>query len=111
MRPTCAPSSRLELTAHATTARCRKERILGWLTQPYYDKGFAEGFAKGYAEGLAKVRARVVATLFTGILERRFGTVPTDVRQRIFSADVDCIRAWADRMVDAPDLQSIFVSN
>src|SRR6185312_12299089 len=25
----------------------RKEKIMGWITQPYYDKGLAEGEAKG----------------------------------------------------------------
>jgi hypothetical protein len=32
----------------------RKERIMGWLTQPYYDKGKAEGKAEAKAEGKAQ---------------------------------------------------------
>jgi hypothetical protein len=72
---------------------------MGWLTQPYYDKGKAEGEAKGEAKILAR------------LLEKRFGIVPAQVRQRIFAADVGEIEAWVERAFDAPDLQSVFESN
>jgi hypothetical protein len=85
----------------------RTEQIMGWLTQPYYDKGKAEGEAKGKAEGEAKGEAKILARL----LERRFGTLPGPLRQRIFAADVGSIEAWVERAFDAPDLQSIFDSN
>jgi hypothetical protein len=71
----------------------------GWLTQPYYDQGKAEGEAQGEAK------------ILTRLLERRFGTLPDPLRQRIFTADVGSIEAWAERTFDAPDLQSIFDSN
>ncbi len=51
-------------------------------------------------EGEAKVLARV--------LERRFGEVPSEVRQRIFAANVTEIEAWVERAFEAPDLQSVF---
>lgn len=73
----------------------RKEKIMGWLTQPYYEKGVAEGEAKMLAR----------------FLERRFGALPSDVRQRIFASDVGSIEAWHEHAFDAPDLQSIFGSN
>ena len=73
----------------------RTEQIMGWLTQPYYDMG--------KAEGEAKILAR--------LLERRFGTLPDPLRQRIFAADAASIEAWVERAFDAPDLQSIFASN
>jgi len=73
----------------------RTERIMGWLTQPYYDQGKAEGEAK----------------ILTRLLERRFGTLPDPLRQRIFAADVGSIEAWVERAFDAPDLPSIFDSN
>jgi predicted transposase YdaD len=73
----------------------RTEQIMGWLTQPYYDKGKAEGEAK----------------ILTRLLERRFGTLPDPLRQRIFAADAGSIETWVERALDAPDLQSIFDSN
>jgi hypothetical protein len=81
----------------------RKERIMGWLTQPYYDKGKVEGKAEGKAEGEAKVLTR--------LLERRFGALPDTLRQRIFAADVGSIDLWVERAFEAPDLQSVFESN
>jgi hypothetical protein len=73
----------------------RTERIMGWLTQPYYDKGNAEGEAK----------------ILTRLLERRFGSLPDPLRHRIFAADAGSIETWVERAFDAPDLQSIFDSN
>jgi hypothetical protein len=73
----------------------RTEQIMGWLTQPYYDKGKAEGEAQ----------------ILTRLLERRFGTLSGPLRQRIFAADVGSIEAWVERAFEAPDLQSIFDSN
>ena len=72
---------------------------MGWLTQPYYDKGKAEGLAIGEAKVLAR------------LLEKRFGIIPAPVRQRIFSANAECIEAWVERALDAPDLQAVFESN
>jgi predicted transposase YdaD len=70
----------------------RKERILGPLTQPYYEKGLAEGEAK----------------ILTLLLETRFGALPADFRQRISAADAGAIEAWATRAFEARDLQSVF---
>jgi predicted transposase/invertase (TIGR01784 family) len=74
----------------------RKEQIMGWFSQPYYEQGLAEG----RAEGEAKILLR--------LLQRRFGTVPDSLRRRIVAADVGSIEAWAERAIDAPDLESVF---
>lgn len=71
---------------------------MGWLTQPYYEKGLAEGRARDAAEALARV------------LEKRFGVVPPLLRERIFAANFVQIEAWVERVVDAPDLQAVFES-
>jgi predicted transposase/invertase (TIGR01784 family) len=73
----------------------RRERIMGCLTQPFYDKGKAEGEAK----------------ILSRLLEKRFGLVPTSVRELIFAADVGAIERWVERAFDAPDLQSVFETN
>jgi hypothetical protein len=73
----------------------RKEQIMGWFSQPYYDQGMAEGEAK----------------IFVRLLERRFGALPTALRQRIVTSSAESIEAWVERAFDAPDLQSIFDSN
>lgn len=67
--------------------------------QPYYEKGLAEGRGEGEAK------------LLTRLLEKRFGVLPASLRQRIFAADVSALDAWAERFLDARDLQSIFDPN
>lgn len=89
----------------------RKERIMGWLTQPYYDRGKAEGLAEGLAEGRAEGKTIGEAKVLTRLLEKRFGAIPALVRQRIFSADAVCIEAWVEQALDAPDLEAVFDSN
>jgi hypothetical protein len=76
---------------------------MGWVTDPYYEKGKAEGFAKGMAEGMAEGLAKV--------LERRFGAIPAALRQRIFDADVETLDLWVERAFEAPDLQAVFEAN
>lgn len=76
---------------------------MGWLTQPYYEKGKAEGVTEGEARGEAKV--------LTLLLEKRFGVVPPLLRERIFAAGVGQIEAWVKRAFDAPDLNAIFDIN
>ena len=82
----------------------REERIMGWFSQPYYEKGLAEGEVKGEVKGEAKGQAKIL----TRLLEKRFGVVPSLLRERIFAANVGQIEAWVERAFDAPDLQSIF---
>jgi predicted transposase YdaD len=79
------------------------ERIMGRWTQTYFDQGKAEGLTQGCTEGGAKVLVRLI--------EKRFGVVSPQLRQRIFSADVATLEAWVERVFDAPDLQSVFESN
>jgi hypothetical protein len=85
----------------------RKEGIVGWFSQPFYDEGMAKGQAEGKAEGKAEGAAAVLARL----LEKRFGVVPSVVHERIVTADVASIMAWVERVLDAPDLQSVFDAN
>jgi hypothetical protein len=77
----------------------RAERIMGCMTQPFYEKGMAEGKAIGEAK------------ILTRLLEKRFGAVPSLLRERIFAADVGQIEAWVERAFDAPDLHAVFENN
>jgi hypothetical protein len=48
------------------------------------------------------------AKVLTRLLEKRFGAIPAALQQRIASADTASIETWAQRVLDAPDLQSVF---
>ena len=78
----------------------RTERIMGWMTQPFYEKGLAEGEARGEVTGTAKALAL--------LLEKRFGAIPQTVHERLFAADMASIETWLGRVLNAPDLQSVF---
>ena len=78
-------------------------QFLEWWFKPR----IAEGEARAEARGEAKHGAKLLARL----LEKRFGAVPESVRQRISAADAASIDAWAERVLDAPDLESVFESN
>ena len=77
----------------------RSKKIMGWLTQPFYEQGKAEGETQGQAKMLIR------------FLQNRFGVLPESIRQRIFAAQVSETEAWLDRACHAPDLQSVFNSN
>jgi hypothetical protein len=83
------------------------ERIMGKWTQSYFDQGKAEGLTQGWAKGRTEGGAKVLVRL----IERRFGVISPQLRQRIFSADVATLEAWVERVSDASDLQSVFDSN
>jgi predicted transposase YdaD len=75
------------------------EQFLGWFSQPYYDKGKAEGKAEG------------AALLLIHLIEKRFGAVPPSDRERILAADLASIETWCERVLEAPDLPSVFAPN
>lgn len=77
----------------------RKVEFTGWFSQPYYEKGIAEGFTKGEAK------------LLTRLLEKRFGELPPPIRERIQTAEVATLETWFDRVLQSPDLQSVFASD
>jgi hypothetical protein len=62
-----------------------------------------ERLADGRAEGEAKGRAQSLAHLLT----RRFGPLPEAVQRRIEKADRATLDRGLDRVLDAPDLDSV----
>lgn len=86
--------------------RCRQEEIMGHFTQEFEARGHAKGLAKGRTEGEARGEAKALIRL----LEKRFGEVTSDQRDRIFASDIASIEAWFDCALEASDLQSIFQS-
>ena len=87
---------------------------MGHHTQPYFAKGLADGLAEGLATGRAKGlvegRAEGEATALVRILQKRFGALPTAVRQRVSTAGAGAIETWLERAIDSPDLESVFKS-
>ena len=66
-------------------------------------KGLKQGLKKGRAQGLRDGEAR----LLTRLLEKRFGELPERVRYRIQRASQEQLEAWAERALDAHDLDTV----
>jgi len=64
------------------------------------EQGMEQGMAKGQIRGLALALMR--------LLERRFGSVPAPIGERVFAADVAALQSWFDQAIDAPSLEAIF---
>jgi hypothetical protein len=80
----------------------RRQQIMGWLTEPFYQRGKDEGRSEGRVEGEAH--------MFVRLMEKRFGVVPPELRERIRAANAATLEVWAERILEAPDLQSVFES-
>ena len=75
---------------------------MGWLTEPFYQRGKDEGRTEGRSEGEAHMLVR--------LMEKRFGVVPPELRERIKAANVATLEEWAERILEAPDLHAVFES-
>ena len=69
-----------------------------------YDRITRESKAEGKAEG----ERDGAATLLLQLLHRRFGTVPKAVAERLAKASRPDIDRWADRVLDAETLATVF---
>jgi len=81
----------------------REKEIMTRFGQKYFDDGMAKGVQQGRMEG------RVEGEL-ARLLEKRFGDIPSGVRERISSADLPSLQKWLEQVFDAPDLPSVFGS-
>jgi flagellar biosynthesis/type III secretory pathway protein FliH len=66
-------------------------------------KGRLEGEQKGRVEGEQKGEAKVLLRL----LERRFGSVPDAMKDRIAAADVSELDTWIMRVLDAGSIEDV----
>ena len=62
----------------------------------------------GRARAEARGEARGRASLLNRQLERRFGSLPARVRERVWSASVQDLDAWGDAVLNAPTLEAVF---
>jgi predicted transposase YdaD len=84
---------------------------MGHFSQEFEARGRAIGEIIGDAKGRAEGRTEGKADALLRILEKRFGSVSTRLRERLMTADVASIEAWLDRALDAHDLNSVFESS
>lgn len=69
---------------------------------------FQEAFKKGFNEGFQQGRLEGALTIVSRQLTKRFGPLSDTTRQRLNTATFDQLNNWAERILDAKTLQSIF---
>ena len=72
------------------------ETVMPTVAEQWKEEGRAQGKAEGKAETLLRQ------------LERRFGAVPEEARNRILDAPVGDLDAWLDAFVSASSLDDVF---
>lgn len=80
-----------------------EETVRGW-TEELLRQGRREGHRKGRREGLREGEARVLSRQ----MERKFGVLADQVRERIAAADAEQILAWSERLLTARTLDEVF---
>ena len=81
-------------------------RAEDWKRQ-WLQEGRAEGLTEGRAEGLTEGLVKGEAALLLRLLERRFGALPAEVRDRVAAADAAALETWGLRVLDAGSLEDV----
>lgn len=81
-----------------------KERIMNAVLEQVR----LESEERGQERGEKRGEKRAKADTLVKFLQKRFGELPSGLRGRIQAADIDSLDIWLDKVLDAPDLQSIF---
>ncbi len=83
------------------------ENTLDW-TAEWRMKGREEGLVEGRNEGRNEGRKEGEAALLLRQVERKFGIVEPQVRQRIQDAGAEELLEWGERFVTAETLAEVF---
>ena len=81
------------------------EAMVGMIEQSR-QQDLEQGLEQGREQGLQQGEASVLIRL----MERKFGSLTTDQRQRIEAADADTLLAWSERILTASSADEVFNS-
>ncbi len=70
--------------------------------------GIAEGIAAGEARGEARGEAKGVAETLLQQVQRKFAGISEQRKMQVRSATLEQLQDWAGRVLDAPDIDSVF---
>ncbi|MBN2701525.1 MAG: DUF4351 domain-containing protein [Methylothermaceae bacterium] len=77
----------------------KEAEIMSTFAERFIEQGIQQGMQKGMQQGEARILIR--------LLQRKFGDLPENIRQRIEAADVDTLLAWSDRVLTARNLEEV----
>ena len=64
-------------------------------------QGYQQGHQAGHQAGHQQRHQEGEATILLRLMERKFGTVPENLRERIEQADADTLLDWSERILTA----------
>ncbi|MDF1583929.1 MAG: Rpn family recombination-promoting nuclease/putative transposase [Methyloprofundus sp.] len=70
--------------------------------------GLKQGLEQGLEQGLHQGVQQGEAALLARLIEKRFGSLSTEVRQQIANADADTLLLWSENIFTAKTLEAIF---
>jgi len=74
-------------------------------------EGLSQGLSQGRQEGRREGWQEGQLELVTRQLTRRFGPLPDWATARLQAADASQLEQWADRVLDAPSLEAVFIGH
>ncbi len=87
------------------------DRMKQWYDQRYergIQQGLVQGLEKGIEKGIEQGLLAGEARVLERLLQRRFGNMPDWVLSRLNQADAVMLEDLAERLLDAPSLESLF---
>jgi len=67
-----------------------------------------QGLEQGRQEGRVEGRSEGMALLLETQLEKRFGSLPPMLKERLFAAPPAALATWSLRILDASSLEEVF---
>jgi hypothetical protein len=70
-------------------------------------RGMEKGLERGLEQGLERGRREGETRILLGLLERRFGPLTAEARERVEGADADTLLRWGERLLTARRLEEV----
>jgi flagellar biosynthesis/type III secretory pathway protein FliH len=68
-----------------------------------------EGVQQGVQQGIQQGVQRGEAAMLMRLIHRRFGDIPRPLAQQITKADSETLLLWGDKVLEAANLEEIFI--
>jgi hypothetical protein len=85
------------------------DAVLNRNVVPWTERWEKEGFERGIAKGRQEGRQEQTRAMVRRLLSRRFGPLSEGIEARLEAADLGRLEAYADRLLDAPTLDAVFL--
>ena len=85
-----------------------EEDIMQTFIDKYFDQGREKGRDEGRDEGWEAGKQEGGALLLTGLLQKRFGSLPSWAEQKLKEADSKTLETWGFNLLSADRLEDIF---